>query len=80
MGILVLQQDRQGLCVLRTERLAMAALTILLQAAGRWQNACAERTPPGKKTTPFLSTGAQYGAPTSQEGTAMKLGPGPKGA
>ena len=37
-------------------------------------------TPPGKKTSGFVSTGAQYRAPTSQEGAAMKLGPGPKGA
>jgi hypothetical protein len=37
-------------------------------------------TPPGQKTTPIVSTGAQYHAPTSREGTAMKLGPGPKGA
>jgi hypothetical protein len=36
-------------------------------------------TPPGQKTTPIVSTGAQYHAPTSREGTAMKLGPGPKG-
>ena len=34
---------------------------------------------PGKKTSPIVSTGAQYHAPTSREGTAMKLGPGPKG-
>jgi hypothetical protein len=37
-------------------------------------------TPPGQKTSCFVSTGAQYHAPTSQEGTAMKLGPGPKSA
>ena len=37
-------------------------------------------TPPGKKTSPIVSTGAQYRAPTSREGTAMKLGPGLKGA
>ena len=36
-------------------------------------------TPPGQKTTPIVSTGAQYHAPTSREGTAMKLGPGPRG-
>ena len=37
-------------------------------------------TPPGHKTSCIVSTGAQYRAPTSREGTAMKLGPGPKGA
>ena len=37
-------------------------------------------TPPGKKTSGFVSTGAQYRAPTFWERTAMKLGPGPKGA
>ena len=37
-------------------------------------------TPPGKKTSGFVSMGAQYRAPTSREETAMKLGPGPKGA
>ena len=37
-------------------------------------------TPPGHKTSGFVITGAQYRAPTSREGTAMKLGPGLKGA
>ena len=37
-------------------------------------------TPPGNKTSCIVSTGAQYRTPTSQEVTAMKLGPGPKGA
>ena len=37
-------------------------------------------TPPGHQTSCFVSTGAQYRAPTFREGTAMKLGPGPKGA
>ena len=36
-------------------------------------------TPPGKKTSAFVSTVAQYRAPTFRERTAMKLGPGPKG-
>ena len=34
----------------------------------------------GHKTSCIVSAGAQYRAPTSREGTAMKLGPGPKGA
>ena len=36
--------------------------------------------PLARKLPSFVSTGAQYRAPTSREGTAMKLGPGPKGA
>ena len=33
-----------------------------------------------RKFPSFVSTGAQYRAPTSRDGTAMKLGPGPMGA
>ena len=61
-----------------------------VQGALEWVNALwtssAERilfhglTLPGHRTSCFVSMGVQYCAPTSREGTAMKLGPGPKGA
>ena len=57
----------------------VCVLLLALEGLRRARAVLRASTPPGKKTSPIVSTGAQYRAPTSRKGTAMKLGPGPKG-